>query len=74
LSGTARGALVGPANAGWLSPIFLVEIAVKVRLGRLPLPNPYETLFPAELLANDIHLLLLENQQEQVLGFECPSF
>jgi PIN domain nuclease of toxin-antitoxin system len=60
LSATARAALLDPANERWLSPISLVEIAVKVRIGKLPLPNPYPTLFPTELIANDIHLLPLE--------------
>ena len=49
------------ANERWLSPISLLEISVlKVRLGKLPLPAPYSVLFPAESLANDIHLLPLE--------------
>jgi PIN domain nuclease of toxin-antitoxin system len=60
LSGPARTALLDPANERWLSPISLMEIALKVRLGKLPLPKPYAVLFPAELAANDIHLLPLE--------------
>lgn len=67
LSGTDRGALLNPANARWLSPISLVEIALKVRLGKLPLPKPYAALFPAELLANDIHLLPLETEHIELL-------
>lgn len=60
LSASARTALLDPANERWLSPISLVEIAIKVRLRKLPLPKPYPILFPAELTANDIHLLPLE--------------
>jgi PIN domain nuclease of toxin-antitoxin system len=60
LSGTARAAVLDPANERWLSPITLLEIALKVRLGKLPLPGPYAVPFPAELVANDIHLLPLE--------------
>lgn len=60
LSGTAKTSLLDPANERWLSPISLVEIALKVRLRKLPLPKPYATLFPVELAANDIHLLPLE--------------
>jgi PIN domain nuclease of toxin-antitoxin system len=60
LSAIAKAALLDPANERWLSPISLLEIALKVRLGKLPLPAPYRTLFPAELVANDIHLLPLE--------------
>jgi PIN domain nuclease of toxin-antitoxin system len=60
LSAAAKAALLDPANERWLSPISLLEIALKVRLGKLPLPKPYPVLFPAELTANDIHLLPLE--------------
>jgi PIN domain nuclease of toxin-antitoxin system len=33
LSARAKSALVDPANERWLSPISLLEIALKVRLG-----------------------------------------
>lgn len=59
LSAPARTALLYPANERWLSPISLLEIALKVRLGKLPLPKPFPTLFPAELAGYDIHLLPL---------------
>lgn len=59
LSAAARSALLDPLNERWLSPISLVEIALKVRIGKLPLPRPYASIFPAELFANDIHLLPL---------------
>src|SRR5262249_53611794 len=67
LSGTARTALLDPANERWLSPISLVEIALKVRLRKLSLPRPYIVLFPAELIANDIHLLPLEAEHIEPL-------
>ena len=49
-----------PANERWLSPISLFEIALKVRLGKLPLPGPFGALFPAQLTANRIQLYPLE--------------
>jgi PIN domain nuclease of toxin-antitoxin system len=67
LSGAARTALLDPANERWLSPISLLEIALKVRLGKLPLPRPYATIFPAELNANDIHLLPIEPEHIEPL-------
>ncbi len=60
LSATAKAAIEDPANVRWVSPISLVEIALKVRIGKLPLQRPFRTLFPAELVANDIHLLPIE--------------
>ena len=62
LSATAKSAIELPANERWLSPISLVEIALKNRLGKLPLPAPFGMLYPACLLADDIHLLPLECQ------------
>ncbi len=60
LSASAKAAIEDRANAHWVSPINLLEIALKVRIGKLPLQRPFGTLFPAELVANDIHLLPIE--------------
>jgi PIN domain nuclease of toxin-antitoxin system len=60
LSMAARSVLVDPGNERWLSPASLVEIALKVRIGKLPLPAPFGVLFPAQLVANHIHTLPLE--------------
>lgn len=68
LSSAARVALLDPANERWLSPISLLEIAIKVRLGKLPLPKPYSALFPAELVKNDIHLLPLDPEHIEPLA------
>lgn len=68
LSGAAKAALLNPDNQRWLSPISLLEIAIKVRLGKLPLPRPYSVLFPAELVRNDIHLLPLDPEHIEPLA------
>src|SRR4051812_44229756 len=60
LSQPARAAILDPANVRWASPISLVEIALKNRLGKLPLPAPFRVMFPASLLAADIHFLPIE--------------
>jgi PIN domain nuclease of toxin-antitoxin system len=60
LSATARAALVDSTNERWLSPISLVEIALKARLGKLPLSAPFGVLFPAQLAANRVQLYPLE--------------
>lgn len=60
LSAAASRAILDPANTRWTSPISLLEIALKNRLGKLPLPDPFGVMFPASLTASDIHLLPLE--------------
>lgn len=60
LSPRAKVAIEDLANERWLSPISLLEIALKNRLGKLSLGRPFGDLFPAELIANDIQLLPLE--------------
>ena len=67
LSITAKTAIEDPANERWLSPISLVEIALKNRLGKLPLPTSFGTLYPGSLLADDIHLMPLEPQHIEPL-------
>ena len=67
LSATARTAIEDPENVRWLSPISLLEIAIKVRIDKLPLKRPYATMFPAELDAADIHLLPLEPEHIEPL-------
>jgi PIN domain nuclease of toxin-antitoxin system len=60
LSADAKVAIEDPANQRWLSPISLLGITLKNRLGKLPLPAPFGTLFPSALLADDIHVLPIE--------------
>jgi PIN domain nuclease of toxin-antitoxin system len=67
LSATAKTAIEDPVNERWLSPISLLEIAIKNRLGKLPLPEPFGAMFPADLVAEDIHLLPLEPQHIEPL-------
>jgi PIN domain nuclease of toxin-antitoxin system len=67
LSAAAKAAVEDPANERWLSPISLLEIALKNRLGKLPLPAPFGTLFPASLSTLDIHLVPMEAQHVEPL-------
>lgn len=67
LSPPAKAAILDPANVRWASPISLLEIAVKNRLGKLPLPEPFGVMFPASLTASDIHLLPVEPQHVEPL-------
>jgi PIN domain nuclease of toxin-antitoxin system len=67
LSAAARLAILDPGNTRWVSPISLLEIAVKNRIGKLPLPDPFGVMFPASLLSVDIHLLPLEPEHIEPL-------
>jgi PIN domain nuclease of toxin-antitoxin system len=67
LSTAAKAALLDPANERWLSPISLLEIAIKLRIGKLKMADPFGIVFPAQLAANDIHLLPLEPTQIEPL-------
>jgi PIN domain nuclease of toxin-antitoxin system len=59
---------VDPANERLLSPISLVEIALKARLGKLLLSSPFGVLFPAQLTVNRIQLLPLEAKHIEPLS------
>jgi len=67
LSALARTAIEDPTNERWLSPISLLEIALKSRLGKLPLPSPFASMYPASLHSRDIHLLPIEPQHIEPL-------
>ena len=67
LSQLALTAILDPLNIRWVSPISLLEIAFKNRIGKLPLPEPFGQMFPASLTAADIHLLPMEAQHIEPL-------
>ena len=67
LSTVAKAAIIDPTNERWLSPITLLEIAIKNGLGKLPLSAPFGRLFPATLAADDIHLLPIEPEHIEPL-------
>jgi PIN domain nuclease of toxin-antitoxin system len=52
-TGLARSTVLEPTNERWLSPISLLEIALKNRLGKLPLSAPFGALYPSSLLADE---------------------
>ena len=74
LSRTAKTAIEDTANERWLSPISLLEIAIKVRNGKLPLPAPFAVMFPADLLTADIHLMPLETDHIEPLTTLPPHY
>lgn len=60
LSATAEHAIRAGANELLLSTASIWEMAIKVRLGRLPIPEPLDTFVPAQLRINQIQVLPIE--------------
>ena len=57
LSATAREAMSPGARQVWLSVASLWEIAIKVSIRRLPLPDPFDAFIRHQLEENAINLL-----------------
>jgi PIN domain nuclease of toxin-antitoxin system len=62
LSTRVREAFVDPENEVFLSAASAWEIAVKHRLGRLPLPAPPDEFVPAQRAAHGIEALAVEEE------------
>jgi len=62
LSPSARQAFADPANEVFLSAASAWEIAVKHRLGRLPLPAPPEAFVPAQRAAHGVEPLPVDEE------------
>lgn len=62
LSARARDAFTDPANEAFLSAVSAWEIAVKHRLGRLPLPAPPEEFVPAQRAAHGLDPLAVDEE------------
>jgi PIN domain nuclease of toxin-antitoxin system len=62
LSGRAREVFADPANEVFLSAASAWEIAVKHRLGRLPLPAPPEAFVPTQRVAHGIDPLAVDEE------------
>ncbi len=62
LSGRAREAFADPENEVLLSAASAWEIAVKHRLGRLPLPEPPDSFVPRQREAHGIDRLDIDEQ------------
>ena len=57
LTMAAKSVIEDPANKRWLSPISLLEIAIKIRIDKLRVAEPFDVLFPSSLLMNKIELI-----------------
>lgn len=57
LSTAAGDCISDPGNDILVSPATLWEIAIKIRLGKYALPEPYEPFIDSQLAGNDFSLL-----------------
>jgi len=60
LSANAREMIRNPETELFLSIASLWEIAIKARIGKLPLLQPFEVLVPDQLARHDIRVLQID--------------
>ena len=67
LSDTARVAIEDPLNDIEVSPASYWEIAIKIRLGKYVLPEPYQMFMEREIAENDFRILPIEPRHTALL-------
>ena len=67
LSPTARAVIAEPLNFIEVSPASYWEIAIKIRLGKYALPEPYQVFMEREIADNDLRILPIEPKHTALL-------
>src|SRR5262249_7850067 len=67
LSARAEAVIVDPLNPVEVSPATYWEIAIKIRLGRYALPEPYQTFMEREIADNDFRVLPIGPRHTAIL-------
>ena len=67
LSATAKSLIEDPANEIEVSPASYWEIAIKIKLGKYALPQPYQQFIETQLVANDCRILPIEPRHTALL-------
>ena len=67
LSDRARECIVATDSSIYVSPATLWEIAIKIRLGKYQLPEPYESFVDAQLEQNGFEILPILPRHTAVL-------
>jgi PIN domain nuclease of toxin-antitoxin system len=67
LSTTASDVIIDPTNDIEVSPATYWEMAIKIRLGKYTLPEPYGLFIEREIATNDFHILPIEPKHTAVL-------
>ena len=66
-SSPARCVIEDPANDMEISPASYWEIAIKIRLGKYFLPEPYQPFMETHIVANDFRILPIVPKHTAVL-------
>ena len=67
LSSTATSHILDPVNTKLVSPASYWEIAIKIRLGKYTLHEPYEAFMQRGIFGNGFRILPIEPQHTAVL-------
>jgi PIN domain nuclease of toxin-antitoxin system len=67
LSATAQVVIQDPLNNVEVSPASYWEIAIKIRLGKYALPEPYQAFMEREIAENDFRILPIEPKHTALL-------
>ncbi len=67
LSASARSIIEDPANDIEVSPASYWEIAIKIKIGKYSLPQPYQSFMESHIAANDFHILHIEPKHTALL-------
>jgi PIN domain nuclease of toxin-antitoxin system len=67
LSAIARQAIINPDNDIAVSPATYWEIAIKIRLNKYMLPEPYEVFMEREIVTNQFRILPIVPRHTAVL-------
>ena len=73
LSHRAKELILEPDNDILVSVASLWEIAIKAQIGKLALHHPFEEIFPAQLVENEMRVLPIELLHVHRL-FELPMY
>ncbi len=67
LSTRAKSAIEDPANDVEVSPASYWEIAIKIRLGKYILSQPYQSFMESQIAGNDFRILHIEPRHTALL-------
>ena len=67
LSASARTLIEDPTNDFEASPASYWEIAIKIKLGKYALPQPYRSFMESHIAVNDFHILPIELKHTALL-------